>query len=637
MSSRFWAGLVLSLGLAVACAMAQETTVPIPWKTADYTLLAREMPLRQALTTFGTAQGLAVVMSESVEGTLSGDFRHLPPQEFLDKVTVLYNLSWYYDGTALYIYTGAEVQTLLIDLKYMKAGEVREMLKDLGVEDSRFPIKTTSKDELIMVSGPPRYVQLVAELVEKADVLREKRAYSEIETRIFRLKHTWADDVNLSASSSESTASIKGMATMLEEIVTGGGNNPIREKGRKNAEKGKEGKEDKKESDDKDVLADSLDRGFQPIIKAENRLNAVVVRDVSSRMHLYEELIAELDVPLKLVEVAVTVLEMNKEDALDWQLSLAVRGGSSNMDAGAGQNAGTLFSANDLAGKGLTGALSYIGEHVSVAASLSALRQKGKARSISRTSLLTMNNMAASIEDKQSYHARVVGTEVASLEEVSAGTSLKLKPRIVFSETPGVPNQLWMTVSLEDGGFESVTVDAMPLSRTTNLETQVAVIEGECILLAGYLRDIQQKVAWGIPWLRDIPYIGWLFGGSGKKNETVQRMFILTPYIIEIDAIDLARIQATRHRDIRNEEQLEDDRKEDDAEREMRDLERKDRDEARDQRHVDQLERRKGELQLRKQRRAIDRQKARQNWQEDLKLRSEQLKQEQQEKASEKP
>ncbi|MBQ6473640.1 MAG: type III secretion system outer membrane ring subunit SctC [Victivallales bacterium] len=623
MSRRFWTCLVLSLGLAFAGALAQEATVPIPWKTADYTLLAREMSLRQALTSFGTSQGLAVVMSEAVEGSLSGDFRHLSPQEFLDKVTVLYNLTWYYDGTTLYIYNGAEVQTLLIDLKYMKAGEVGEMLKDLGVEDSRFPIKTTSKDELIMVAGPPRYVSLIAELVAKADKLREKRAYSEIETRIFYLKHTWADDVSLSVSSAESSSSIKGVAKMLEDIVTGGGNTPIRDRGLKG------GKEGEKDDGERDVLADTMDNGVRPIIKAENRLNAVVVRDVSSRMHLYEELIAELDVPLKLVEVAVTVLEMNQDDALDWQLSLSLRGNTSNMDAGVGQNAGSLFGVEDMAGKGLTGALSYIGKHVSVAASLSAMRQKGKARSISRTSILTMNNMAASIEDKQTYHAKVVGKEVATLESVSAGTSLKLKPRIVFSETPGVPNQLWMTLVLDDGGFESVTVDSMPLTRTTSLQTQAAVIEGECILLAGYLRDIEQKVAWGIPWLRDIPYIGWLFGGVGKKEETVQRMFILTPYIIELDVTDLARIQATRQRDIRTEEQLEADKKDDDATRELRDLERKDRDEEREQRHADQLERRKGELRLRRQRREAERQESRQNWQEDLNLRQEQFKQEQ--------
>jgi len=602
--------ILLALWLLLAAAApAQETGTPesscgLPWKTADYTLLAREMPLREVLSTFGAAQGISVVMSEQVNGIVSGDFRELTPQEFLDRVTTIHNLIWYYDGAILYVYGDGEIATMLIDLQYMKAAEVRTMLRDLGMEDVRFPIKTTSDDELLMVAGPPRYVQVVAELVEKADRLREKRAYSEVETRIFRIKHTWADDVNLSSASSESSVQIRGVAKMLEEIMAAGDAVRTQEKG--------------VEGEPKDTLAEATDRRFKPIIKAENRLNAVIIRDVVSRMPMYERLIAQLDVPQQLVEIAVTSLELSRDDALDWQLSLAARGSKNRTDAAAGQNAGSLFSPAELAGQGLAGALSYIGKHVTVSASLSALRQKGKARSISRTSILTMNNMAAAITDKQSYHARVVGTEVASLEEVSAGTSLQVKPRIVDGAQPGEASQLWMTISLADGGFEAISVDSMPLTRSSTVETQTAVFEGECILLGGYMRDIVEEDAWGIPFLRDIPLIGWLFGGVSKKTETVQRMFILTPYIVEIDSEDLARIQATRQRDIQAEEQLEDDKLEDDDVRELRELEREERHREQSERHADELERRKAELKLEREIREADRKDARKEWHEEL-------------------
>ncbi|MBQ4479523.1 MAG: type III secretion system outer membrane ring subunit SctC [Victivallales bacterium] len=603
-----------------AFAQAEEPNAPeaagegLPWKTETYTLLAREMPLREVLSTFGTAQGISVVMSDWVAGQVSGDFRDLPPQEFLDRITTLYNLIWYYDGAILYIYSDSEITTMLLDLQYMKAAEVRSMLCDLGMEDERFPIKTTSDDELLMVAGPPRYVQVVAELVAKADRLREKRAYSEVETRIFRLKHTWADDVSLSASGSESTVQIKGVAKMLEEVMAVSSVVRTQEKGM--------------DGDPQDVLSDATDRSFKPVIKAENRLNAVIIRDVVSRMPMYEKIIEQLDVPQKLVEIAVTSLEMSKDDALDWQLSLAVRGTTSNADAGAGQNAGSLFTPAELAGQGLAGALSYIGKHVTVSASLSALRQKGKARSISRTSILTMNNMAASITDMQSYHAKVVGTEVASLEEVSAGTSLQVKPRIVEMPEPGKTCQLWMTVSLEDGGFESISVDSMPLSRTSSVLTQAAVFEGECILLGGYMRDIEEEVKWGIPLLRDIPWIGWIFGGVSKKTSTIQRMFILTPYIVELDTEDLPRVQATRQRDIHVEETLEDDKLEDDAVRELRTLEREERNLELHEHHADELEQRKAELKLEREMREADRQDAQTEWKEELQERREEWREE---------
>ncbi len=526
----------------------------IPWKTPAYSLVARSMPLREALETFGTAQGISVVMSKAVAGTFSGSFKDVPAGEFLDRIATAYNLIWYYDGAALYVYASGEVQTFLLDLKYMKAGEVRALIKELGVEDTRFPIKTASNDELIMVSGPPRYVALVSEIIAKADKLRELRTFNEVEARVFPLVNTWADDVSFSVSNPESSVTIRGVARMLEDIMSSSSEAKVREASTNGTNEAS--------------VNDGAITPFQPIIRPDNRLNAVIVRDVVTRFPMYEKLIKELDVPQKLVEIGVTVVEMSREDALDWQLSLKSESETSGGVRGTfGQNAKNLFDGASVAGKGLAGAITYLGEDVDVSASLSALREKGRARSISRTSLLTLNNLAAQLTDTQSYHARVVGTEVATLEEVTAGTKLQIKPRIVRSSDTNMPRRVWLTMELQDGGFESVTVDAMPMTRTSTLETQASVLENHSILLAGYMRDIKESAGWGIPFLRDIPLIGWLFGGASYRDETVQRLFILTPYIVDADAPDFVREQATRQRDITLEESLESDKDSDDAER----------------------------------------------------------------------
>ncbi len=583
---------VLLTALFVASGLqAAETEGGIPWKTTEYTLLAREMPLRDALDSFGAAQGIPVVSSRNVGGTLSGDFRKLAPREFLERVAAMNSLVWYYDGTILYVYASDEVVTELLELQYMKVDDVAALLKELGIEDHRFPLKNAANSQLLMVSGPPRYVELVQEVVKKADALQMHRAHAEIETRIFPLVHTWADNVSLGAQGAESVASITGMADLLKEVL-------------KNAKvRTRDGAAPANDQESvAQLLAEDMESQFDPIIRAENRLNAIIVRDASSRMPLYEELIRQLDVPQQLVEIAVTVVELNKDDALDWQLSVAVSGSNGNLQGAAGgQNAGNLFAPEELFGKGLTGALTYLGKHVSVSASLSALREKGKARSISRTSILTMNNLAASMTDMQSYHAKVVGTEVATLQEVSAGTTLKVTPRIVKARNKKELNQLWMTISLDDGGFEGIAVDSIPVTRSSTVQTQAAVFEGDSIMLAGYLRDTEEKAGWGIPYLRDIPYIGWLFGGISLKTKSIQRMFILTPFIIDLDAAALVRTQAERARDITLEETLEDDRDADDREREIRKMERDYQNRERDKLLKEELKLRKGELELREE------------------------------------
>ena len=591
---------ILLIFASSASAADKSAVKRLPWKSPEYTLIARQMPIRSALESFSVAQGIPILLSDRVTGVLSGDFKGVRPDDFLDRISAVHNLTWYYDGTALYIYTVGEMGSTLIDLRYMKASEVLAMMVELGVEDSRFPLKTASNGELIMVSGPPRYVMLVSEMIARADKLREQRTFTSVETRIFPLKHTWADNVSFSVTSPESTVTIRGIAQLLEEIMNAGaGVAPVREGAVTN---------------ETDRLSANTDSAFRPVIRPENRLNAVVVRDTVTRFPMYENLIEQLDRPQKLVEIGVTVLELSQEDALDWQMSLKVSGAKDDVEGAAGQNAANLFNSASLGGKGLAGALTYLGDDVSVSASLTALREKGKARSISRTSILTLNNMSAEMTDTQSYHARVVGTEVASLEEVSAGTKLQVKPRIVPSASTNSPDRVWLSMELQDGGFESISVDAMPMTRTSSLETQAAVLEGHSIMLAGYLRDIKESGGWGIPYLRDIPWIGWLFGGSSVRNETVQRMFILTPYVIDVTTNDVVAVQADRHRDIEREEVLDEAFDKDGIERREREAQMDFRREMRQERAEERHDRNEAMRGLEREKRRGEMERDRRDW-----------------------
>ena len=605
-------------GLAVAVPASAASLAAVAWRAPTYSLTARAMDVRTALESFGVAQGVPVLCSQAVGGAFSGNFKDVPAADFLDRVTAMHNLVWYFDGTTIFISAASESTSTLIDLRYMKAGEVSAMLKELGVEDPRFPLKTASNDELILVYGPPRYVTLVAETITKADRLREQRTFTEIETRLFPLQHTWADNVSLQASSPEANVSIRGVAYLLQEIMqaeTGAGK--VREG--TNAVEAAES-------------SPSSRAGVSPVIRAENRLNAVLVRDVATRMDMYERLIRALDIPQKLVEIEVTTLELSRNDSLDWQLSLKVSGSRGEFEGAAGQNVANLADAASISGNGLAGAASYLGRHVDVSASLSALREKGKARNISRTTILTMNNLAASMTDTQSYHAKVVGTEVATLEEVSAGTRLEIKPRVVEppADKTNEARRVWLTMSLQDGGFESITVDAMPMTRTSTLDTQALVPENGSLLLAGYFRDIEEEAGWGIPYLRDIPWIGWLFGGASHTKESVQRLFIITPRVIGVVEPGLTEAQAVRARDVVREEDLQEALDGSDDERRVREADRRETREIRKEKADERLKVREAEIERDRRDRKLETRKRddtlRDNvrqWKDDYKAREE--------------
>ena len=179
-------------------------------------------------------------------------------------------------------------------------------------------------------------------------------------------------------------------------------------------------------------------------------------------------------------------------------------------------------------------------------------------------------------------------------------------------------DQIWLSLRLDDGGFESISVDSMPMTRKSTLQTQTAVFEDESIMLAGYLRDIEESAGWGIPYLRDIPWIGWLFGGSSTRKETVQRMFILSPHIVDLDVEMLARLQSTRLRDISEVEELADDADDSDDERRRRDLMRRHRRERRREQVEDELERSEAELEHDRAMRQVERARAKRRLSEEM-------------------
>ena len=140
----------------------------------------------------------------------------------------------------------------------------------------------------------------------------------------------------------------------------------------------------------------------------------------------------------------------------------------------------------------------------------------------------------------------------------------------------------------------------------------------ESIMLAGYLRDIEEDAGWGIPYLRDSPWIGWIFGGKSTRKETVQRMFVITPHIVDIDRETLARFQATRLRDVVEAEEMQDDAEMSDDERKKRDLERSDNRERRKEMQEDHLSRRKAEIEHGREMRQIERERKRQQLMEEI-------------------
>jgi general secretion pathway protein D len=70
-------------------------------------------------------------------------------------------------------------------------------------------------------------------------------------------------------------------------------------------------------------------------------------------------------------------------------------------------------------------------------------------------------------------------------------------------------------------------------------KTSVVVKDNETVVIGGLIQDTESETVTKVPFLGDIPYVGWLFKTKNKVRQKTNLMILLTPKIVK-DAADLA-------------------------------------------------------------------------------------------------
>jgi type III secretion protein C len=149
--------VLCALALLAAPAGAAEPR----WPSGTYKYITVDQTVSDALMEFGRNTGIPVRVSGMVKGRLAAELPVGTAREFLQNVCNRYGLVWYYDGGALDIAAESEVRTEMIRLDANTASTAMARLDELGITDARYPVKVSEKDDLVSVSGPPVYLDLV--------------------------------------------------------------------------------------------------------------------------------------------------------------------------------------------------------------------------------------------------------------------------------------------------------------------------------------------------------------------------------------------------------------------------------------------------------------------------------------------
>lgn len=574
--------------IALACAAAAAYAMPVRWRGNEIDYSAEGKDVKDVLRDFAASQGIPANVSKDVSGSVTGKF-HMAPQKFLDTLASSFGFVWYYDGQVLDIVTPDDMKNTLVKLDHASAGELRDTLASMGVTDQRFRITYDDAQGVAIVNGPPGYVQMVTAVAARLDANIDHRSGTVI--RVFTLHHAWSTDRSVTVDGT--TTTLAGVASVLNSMYhpnqsspagagaggapnvskvkamadasgsrTGGGNasggnSPLPPIMQGNANVGLlAGLSGNASPALSGVLAPaggaapnsgSGDSQELPVIQADQRTNSVLIRDTPDRMFQYPELIERLDVKPRLIEIEAHVLEI--DDGALAQLGVDWTAHSSHIDiqTGSGTEAqntfnGTVsqnFGTTTLAGGAtaaaaptggvLTAVLGDAGRYLM--ARIAALEQTNSAKIDASPKVTTLDNIEADMDNETQFFVPVSGFTSADLYSITTGVSLRVLPMVV--EENGT-TQIKLDVTIQDGELSGQMVGNLPVITSSNINTSAFINEGQALLVAGYRVDNGTNNVTGIPLLSKIPYLGNLFKYTQKNDSHMERLFLLTPRIVDL-------------------------------------------------------------------------------------------------------
>lgn len=557
------ASLVL-IGLLFLSLPPLADATEVPWPKTHFTRISQGEDLARLLKDFCASMGIQAVLDPGIKGKVNGRFSNYTPEAFFKEIKENYGLITYYDGRVLFIYPSDKAVAELIEVNPQAADRLIPSLKVLGLYDTNYPIKVTGDAGLAYVSGPPKYVQLIkdtAATLNRQILASTEARKSREEIRIFPLKYAWAADHQFVLQDQEIT--VPGVATTLRRILAGAapgqaGVENTRQlprtldklKGKGLAAVGRQDKQgakvesapplsspvQNKKSEGQREIEDKAVAAAISTVQADPRLNAVIVRDASERMPYYEALIKQLDIPAKLIQIEVTIIELSddglQELGMTWRMRAQNNTGKALSEGG--YNATSSFfpgSAVLGTGPGLNFATTLsLGAGQYLLGQIHALEQKGKGKFISRPSVLTLDNIQAVIEQTQTFYARVAGSYEVDLFNVTAGVTMKVTPHVITDEHG---EKIKLLVDISDGTIASdATVDSLPTVPQSSIHTQAVIREGEILALGGYIHESTIETKNALPVLGNLPVLKWIFSSRSTETRKMERIFLIHPKII---------------------------------------------------------------------------------------------------------
>lgn len=547
------AACALALGLQGPAAYAG----PAPWPEAPFSYYAESQPLGKVLAEFAASFNLTLASTAAMEDKVTGRFNVKSPSEFIERLTGTYGLQWFTHAGVLHISRSQDMVIKSLPSTSLSAGSnIRQVLGSLGVLEPRFGWGELPEQGVVVVSGPPAYVRLV-----EATLAALPSAPGGQQVRVFRLKHASVEDRVVSYRDRELVT--PGVASILRNLLTGGvvgsgtrvvampNLSAVSNANLELPASGATGPGAAGGAGPAAAAATAGSRGAAPSsgaagiqapvpsggpgrmrasIQSDPRINAVIVQDSPERMPMYEQLIAQLDVPTPLIEIEALIIDVNTSKLDELGINWGAVGRNRSVAAGFGNitdqvGANTLSLVGSARGAGVTPSTAVVTGADYLVARLRLLEQQGDAAIQARPSILTTDNLGAVIDLSETQYIQTTSERTALVTPITAGTTLRVTPRLV--QDSGAPS-IRLSVDIEDGQIQSGSgVGTMPTVRRGTVSTEASVRGDETLLIGGYNSVQTVKGVDKVPLLGDIPILRGFFSSRSDSVQRRERLFLI--------------------------------------------------------------------------------------------------------------
>ncbi|MFZ7111140.1 MAG: type II secretion system secretin GspD [Desulfatiglandales bacterium] len=270
-------------------------------------------------------------------------------------------------------------------------------------------------------------------------------------------------------------------------------------------------------------------------ITTDKTRNALIIEAIPSDYRIVEEILTQLDVLPRQVLIEVVIAEISLDDRSEWGVEWDYLDGEGGITS-------RLLRAHT----GQSGLQFTIGQTDRWSAALSALATKNKADILSAPLVLASDNKEARIDVSDQI-------PVASAEIVYTGdnpvTQTTIQYRntgIILTVTPHINERGLVSMDIsqevsEEGAGKSVGGQDYPSFRQRKVVTSLTVEHGQTIVMGGLMREKEEKGKSGVPFLSNIPVLGWLFGKDTTDRTKVDLVLLITPRVI-IDLTDVDEV-----------------------------------------------------------------------------------------------